>query len=54
MADETVDAQSRATLRTYEQLQARLKETTDPAQVVVLESCLQELRDELGSLAPSS
>jgi hypothetical protein len=51
MADEARNAQHNTTLAIYNELSVKLTRTTDPAQVVVLESCLDELREELGSLA---
>lgn len=44
-------AQDRDVLRSnYDQLSAKLELATDPAQIVVLESCLAELGKELGVL----
>ncbi len=38
-------------LNNYEQLASKLEQETDPAQVVVLESCLRELQGEIDDLA---
>ena len=52
MQKQMVDsAQSRAQ-RVYEHLVEKLAHTTDPAQIVVLESCLSDLQDELAGQTP--
>lgn len=52
MSEDSVDSRSVA-LSNYEQLVNRLEQTTDPAQVVVLESCLAELKEEMGLSSPT-
>lgn len=54
MPEDTVDQQRQMALSNYDQLAAKLEHTTDPAQMVVLESCLTELGEEIGPLTPSS
>ncbi|MDR7300268.1 hypothetical protein [Haloactinomyces albus] len=45
------DERRNVALSNYERLAATLEQTTDPAQVIVLESCLDELRTEIGEAA---
>ncbi len=54
MPENTLDQQRSVALSNYEQLAAKLEQTTDPAQAVVLESCLAEIAKELEPLTPSS
>lgn len=47
MPQNTISDQHSTVRRNYEQLSEKLVRTTDPAQIVVLESCLAELAAEL-------
>lgn len=47
-----VDDRREELLGNHRRLTEKLAQTTDPAQVVVLESCLSELQEELDQLRP--
>lgn len=47
----TVDGRRDELLANHRRLAEKLERTTDPAQVVVLESCLAELQEEIDQLA---
>lgn len=52
MQKQMVDSARNRPQRAYEHLAEKLVHTTDPAQIVVLESCLAELHDELAEQPP--
>lgn len=52
MQKQMVDSTQSRSQRVYEHLAEKLVHTTDPAQIVVLESCLSELQDELAGQTP--
>lgn len=53
MQKQMVDSAPSRPQRAYEHLAEKLVHTTDPAQIVVLESCLAELQDELAGQPPA-